>query len=506
MEKHAPPKKKIVRGNHAPFITKDLRKAIYTRSELRNKFIKNPTEVNEKLYKRQRNKCVLIRKKSIKQYFFNITSKGIVTNREFWKTMKPFLTNKGCLDNCDIMLRGDNKMITDDKRLAKLFNEHYINIVERSSGLKPEKIVCHNEKFDKIIVLHNIIKKYENHSSIIKIKNYMSVKSHLSSNNTLASARQVTSNEVNLILKSLNTKKASGTDKIPTKLVKLASDFLSTPLATAINNSLASSKFPDIAKVATVIPIDKKTDDKYDVSNFCSVSLLNCFSKVYENIIKCRLVDSMYNNISPFISAYRKNYNTQYVMIRLLKEWTKNLDKNYVVGGVLMDLSKAFDCVPHDLLLAKLAAYGVNESFPCYIYSYLLNRKQCVRINNINSDFLTVVSGVLQGSIVGPILFNCFFNEFFCVIEIAHAHNFADDDTLTALANSIQNLIHILESESSVAIKWFKDNKMIVNPGKFQAIILDKKKTNHTQETIKIDNKTVKVKSSVKLLGVQIDA
>ena len=171
-----------------------------------------------------------------------------------------------------------------------------------------------------------------------------------------------------------------------------------------------------------------------------------------------------------------------------------------------MDLSKAFDCVPHDLLLAKLAAYGVNESFLCYIYSYLLNRKQCVRINNINSDFLTVISGVPQGSIVGPILFNCFFNDFFYVIEIANAHNFADDNTLTAFANSIQNLIYLLESESSVAIKWFKDNKMIVNPGKFQAIILDKKKTNHTQETIKIDNKAVKVKSSVKLLGVQIDA
>ena len=116
--------------------------------------------------------------------------------------------------------------------------------------------------------LHNIIEKYENHSSIIKIKNYMSVKSQLSSNNTLASASQVTSNEVNLILKSLNTKKASGTDKITKKLVKLASNFVSKLLATAINNSLASSKFPDIAKVAAVVPIDKKTDDKYDISNF----------------------------------------------------------------------------------------------------------------------------------------------------------------------------------------------------------------------------------------------
>ena len=93
-EKHAPLKKKIVRGNHAPLITKDLRKAIYTRSKLRNKFIKNPTEVNEKLYKRQRNKRVLIRKKSIKQYFSNITSEGIVTKREFWKTINLFLLTR----------------------------------------------------------------------------------------------------------------------------------------------------------------------------------------------------------------------------------------------------------------------------------------------------------------------------------------------------------------------------------------------------------------------------
>ena len=103
----------------------------------------------------------------------------------------------------------------------------------------------------------------------------------------------------------------------------------------------------------------------------------------------------------------------QHMIIRLLEEWRENLDKNYAVGEVLMDLSKAFDCVALDLLLEKLAAYGVGESFLCYICSYLLNRKQCVRINNINSNFLNVISGVPQGSIVGPILFNCFFNDFF---------------------------------------------------------------------------------------------
>ena len=188
--------------------------------------------------------------------------------------------------------------ITDEKRLAKLFNKHYINTVERSSGYS-----------DKRIELCNI-KKHENHSSTIKVKNVC--EKPLSSNNILTSAMQVTSNEVNLILKSLNTKKVSISDKTPTKLIKLASNFLSRPLAIAINNIHASSKFPDMAKVTTVIPIDKKTDDKY-ISNFQPVSLLNCFTKVYDNIIKCRLYDAMHNNISPFISAYRKNYNTQHV-------------------------------------------------------------------------------------------------------------------------------------------------------------------------------------------------
>ena len=126
--------------------------------------------------------------------------------------------------------------------------------------MKLEKIDFQNEDFATGVVLHNIIKKYENYSSISKIKNSVSFKINLSSNHTLRSARQVTSNEVKSILESLSTKKASGTDKIPTKNFRLASNFLSKSLAKAINNELVSSKFSDIAKIATVGIIDKKTD------------------------------------------------------------------------------------------------------------------------------------------------------------------------------------------------------------------------------------------------------
>ena len=131
-----------------------------------------------------------------------------------------------------------------------------------------------------------------------------------------------------------------------------------------------------------------------------------------------------------------------------MEEWKKCLDNNYVVGGVLIDLSEAFDCVPHDILIAKLEAYGINENFLAYLHSYLSKRKQCVRINNVTVDFETIISGVPQGLIVGPILFNCFFNDFFYFIEKASVHNFADDNTLSMFEETIQNLIALLEKEA----------------------------------------------------------
>ena len=95
------------------------------------------------------------------------------------------------------------------------------------------------------------------------------------------------------------------------------------------------------------------------------------------------------------------------------------------MGGILIDLSKAFDCVPHDLLLAKIAAYGIDDNLVLYIHSYLLNRKQCVCINNTLSEFDMVISGVPQGSIVGPTLVNCFFNNFYYFIETPKVDNFS---------------------------------------------------------------------------------
>ena len=168
-----------------------------------------------------------------------------------------------------------------------------------------------------------------------------------------------------------------------------------------------------------MIPLDKGKPKKNKTLNFRPVSVLNTFSKVYERVIKNQIVCGMEKYFSPFLSAYRKNYSSRNILISLIEEWRKNLDNNFVDGAVLTDLSKAFDCIPHDLLIAKLSAYNFSDEALSYFYSYLTNRRQCVRINNRQSQLETIISGVPQGSILGLILFNLSINDLFFIVALA---------------------------------------------------------------------------------------
>ena len=169
-----------------------------------------------------------------------------------------------------------------------------------------------------------------------------------------------------------------------------------------------------------------------------------------------------------------------------------------------MDLSKAFDCISHDLLIAKLHAYGFSFETLTFLNSYLRNRKQCVKINNICSDFLKILSGVPQGSILGPILFNIFLNDLFLGLKNTDLQNFADDNNITAVCDQLPDVIKILEAEGEISVGWFKKNEMVVNSDKFQAIIPNRKEAQATHKLI-IDKKEIKTTNSIKLLGINID-
>ena len=344
----------------------------------------NPISEYINACKKQRNKCVNLQRQCIKQNHARFTEKGMTTNEEFWNFIKPFLTNKVFSKNNDITLKNKKEIIIDEKKLADLFNSHYINIVEISSGIKPETISSTYNINDTDEIQH-IVNLYKDRSSIKQIKKKIIPNSN--KKQVIFSFKLTTVDNVKKLLNEIHTKKAVGIDTIPPKLIKMSSKSLVPILTTAINYSTKNSVFPENTKVATVVPLDKGKSDKNDISNFRPVSLLNTFSKFYERVIKDQLVLSMENYFLPMIFAYRKNYSTQHVITRLVEEWRERLDENFVVGAVLTDLSKAFNCIVHDLLIAKLAAYGFSNTALRYVYSYLNNRKQRVRINNTYSNY-----------------------------------------------------------------------------------------------------------------------
>ena len=167
-----------------------------------------------------------------------------------------------------------------------------------------------------------------------------------------------------------------------------------------------------------------------------------------------------------------------------------------------MDLSKAYDCLPHDLLIAKLEAYGLGYNSLRFLYSYLSNRSQRVRISSSVSDCLAILLGVPQGSILGPILFNIFINDLLFSNLESDICNFADDNTLYARDSSIDNVLLRLNSDIPRVMDWFRSNEMVVNPDKFQVMFLGIENS----RTILIDNHTITTSAeTVKLLGITID-
>ena len=136
--------------------------------------------------------------------------------------------------------------------------------------------------------------------------------------------QQITTSEVKKLLKEIEIKKAVGIDTIPPKLIKIGADIIAESLTQAINCCLRQCIFPDNAKIASVVPVDKGKSDKYDVLNYRHARILNTFSKIYVKEIKNQLMPYFDKHLPPFISAYRKNYSTQQVLIRLLEEEKRN--------------------------------------------------------------------------------------------------------------------------------------------------------------------------------------
>ena len=489
----APMKEKHVRANNSPFMNKTLSKAVMTRSRLRNRYLRKPNITNRNAYKKHRNFCVRLFKKEKKSYYENLDTNKFTENKLFWKAIKPLFSEKQTLHS-KITLVENEIIISKDEQIAETMNTYFSNIVENLDitgyNVGDDLHSLNNNKKNNSI--SDVIYKYRDHPSVFKIKQNVLNEENF----TFCLKNEI---EIANAINSLNRNKPSTFSNIPTKILIDTSD-ISAPYITKIyNNSILHAKFPFSMKLADITPAHKK-DDRSDKSNYRPISILPAISKVFERLMHDQISNYIDKYLSPYLCGFRKGYSTQHCLSVMLERWKSALDKSKVAGALLTDLSKAFDCLNHELLIAKLDAYGFIYSFLELLFNYLSERKQRTKINNCFSSWADIISGVPQGSILGPLLFNIYINDLFYFVN-GDIANYADDNTPYATEKKVDSLIHILENNALELRTWFHDNYLKMNADKCKLLV-----TNHHDDiSINVDNEVITASKSVKLLGITID-
>ena len=229
----------------------------------------------------------------------------------------------------------------------------------------------------------------------------------------------------------MDTKKAVPQDDIPVKILKLNNDIFSQYLSQIFNESIEAANFPNELKYADITQVYKK-NNRHEKENYRPVSIISVISKILERCLYDQIYKSIDNTLSRHQMAYRKAYNSQHSLIAMFEKWKENLDKGAECGSLFVDLPKAFYCLQHDLLLAKLNVYGFDYKCLKLISSFLSNRKYRTKINSSFSEWNHLLIGIPQGSVLGPLLFNIYMRDLFLFMSESNAANYADDTTLYA--------------------------------------------------------------------------
>ena len=373
---------------------------------------------------------------------------------------------------------------------AKIFNHYFSTIAEQlNRASRNEKIS--NKTKDPIEFLNLTVHKPNNK---IRLEN-------------------TTTHEIYKIIHSLKTKDSHGYDGISTKILKVSAPYIVSPLTYITNRILSSSVFPDRLKYSEIIPVYKNGNTE-DLTNYRPISLLTAFSKIIEKVLYKRIYH-FFEQQQLFVKeqhGFRQGTSTESATFSLFNTIEKSLDNKKTVGGLFLDLSKAFDCVDHNILLSKLNFYGISGKNNKLMKSYITSRYQRVVVkdkfsNSSISEWRQVKYGVPQGSILGPLLFLIYINDMPRTIESCEEVILFADDTSIIIANTnIQEFKHNIKKAIQEINNWFLSNSLTINYNKTHFLQFFTKQQKEIPLQIMTTNSILTNINSTKFLGLTIDS
>jgi hypothetical protein len=423
-----------------PWMTPALLKSSRTKAKLYAAFLNSPSAATKAKFVTFRNKFKSLKKLAEREYYANQFMKHGNNLRCTWNVIKSILRTKPP-DSSISALTVNGSLISDPKTIAHKCNSYFSTIAHDLATALP-------------------------HPST-------PFQSYLGPNNCSSMAfHPTTPQEIVSLHSALKLSHTAGPDDINPAIIAPIFSQIAHPLSLRINSSMSTGLVPNAMKIAKVIPIYKQ-GDKDLVTNYRPISILPFFSKILEKIIHTRLLAYVqkHNFLTVSQHGFQPGQSPLLSLIDLQDHISDAIDHNHFAVGIFLDISKAFDAVNHDILLSKLAHYGIRGITLEWFTSYLSGRVQYVVCNGISSDFRPMLHGVPQGSILGPLLFLLFINDLPHSSKFLRFSLFADDTSILASDQSYPNLVALLNQELILVSNWFISNKLTLNTHKSNYIL-----------------------------------
>ena len=457
-----------------PWVSKSILNSINRKNRLYVNYVKNRNENTRQKYTSYKNILTNTLRLAKKKYFAEQLNQFINYIKNTLKVINSVL-NRAKNRSSIAKLRVDDIIIEDNKKIAENFNLYFSQI-----GSNLAKTITQGGK-----TFHDFLTAPNDHSIFFVPTN---------------------SEELLKIVRKLKTNKAPGYDGIDNIILKHIINYILDPLVFLLNLSLQSGKVPSDMKIAKVIPVFKK-GDRLCVNNYRPISLLTCLSKILEKIVYSRTMTFLqkHNIISDSQFGFREKHNTTHAILNLINNVSLSIEESCHTIGLFLDFSKAFDTINHNILLHKLAHYGIRGKALEWYRSYLGNRKQFVSVNGHESSTAPVTCGVPQGSLLGPLLFIIYVNDIQNSSSILSFILFADDSNLFYTHRDPAQLVSTLNTELINVANWIKANKLSLNLQKTNYMLFSNSITQLPNQVIFSETVMIKEVKSTKFLGITID-